>query len=335
MRHIALAGWLIAVLAATCPGAEDPFIWGPTDDVGQEGDGGFGLSPEQQKVAEMQASLDAGKHDEAVEAARVFLRGCKDEQAKTDTMEIMAVALRKKGDWRGSAAAYLKLRDRFENTSDSYARFDGVAEVLKRSPQGVYGATHVNPTSSEDQASGEKPKTLADDEALEAALKALAEGEALKLKGRARTVSRGRLPRDVVTAFVPLAEEFRKLRALSPSVSSDAEHEVAAAAGDRLEALMKSLGAELQTRQTALERQIQARKITNTLKKETEKNKTFSEECARAEDVFQEAMGKLDTSSWAKGGQMVSDSGERRRRYQKFATAFVVPESDYWDFGWW
>ncbi|MBM4019417.1 MAG: hypothetical protein FJ288_14030, partial [Planctomycetes bacterium] len=122
-----------------------------------------GGSEEAQKVAAIQALLTAGEFDKAAEQAGAYLRTARDDAAKTEAMRILAEALRKKGDFRLAPAAYLRLRERFEKGSDDYVRYDGIAEVLKASPTGVYqppGAPPVKP------APGAPAVTLADDGAL-------------------------------------------------------------------------------------------------------------------------------------------------------------------------
>ncbi|MBM4019416.1 MAG: hypothetical protein FJ288_14025 [Planctomycetes bacterium] len=308
---------LAAVLAAGPALAGAPFTWGPSETKpAVPSAGAAATADDRQKTADAEGLFDAGKYDEAIEAARVLQRGAKDEAARTDATRLVAEALRRKGDWKAASAAYLKLRDRFEKGSDDYARYDAVSEVLRASPSGVYAPT----------AAAAGGKTLADDQVLADALVRVAEARIEKLKGRIPALKRARTPQEVVALFTALAEEFRQARAVAPMVSPEAEQQAAQAAAERLVELNKPILTGLTAKQTEFQTAITTRRLTANQRKEMETCKTACNELEKNEDAFLAALDNVGgAAGWAAGSQARSASTERKSAYTRMAPTFTPP----------
>jgi len=241
----------------------------------------------------------------------------------------MAEATRKKGDWKAAPAAYLKLRERYEKSSDEYARNDAIAEVLRVSPTGVYPPMAAAAAAA---AAGGASKTLADDATLAEALQRLAEARVEKLKGRIAAVKRGRSPQEVVALYEPLALEFRQLRAIAPGLAADAEQQAARAAGARLAELGKQAAAGLAARQAEFQQAAADRRLTTSQKRDMGKYQNLCNELAKVEESFQGALAKVGGS--ADTAAVRADSVDRQQNYSRLAPQFAVPADANTDMGW-
>jgi len=281
---------------------------------------------EGQKVAEIQAVLAAGECDKAIEAANTFMKTARDEGARTETLRVLAEAYRKKGDWRQAPPAYQRLRERFDKNSDEYARYDAIAEILRYAPAGVYqpvGAAPVKPPAGGAQ-------TLTDDAVLAEALTRLAGSRGSRMKSRIATVTRGSTPQLVVAAFAPLAEEARQIYSLSADAPTDGPREVAAAVGNRLQALSAPVIASLKSKLDRLQPKMvpYSATITNLDKTEIRTIQAACKELVEAERKFQEGLlltgGKGD---WPDQETLRKESAERLANYEQLSKQFIIPPS--------
>ncbi|MCX5683027.1 MAG: hypothetical protein NT049_05005 [Planctomycetota bacterium] len=286
---------------------------------------------EGQKVAEIQAVLATGEFDKAIEAANTFLKTARDEVAKTEAIRVLAEAYRKKGDWRLAAATYPRLRERYDKNSDDYFKYDGIADILKNSPAGVYQAAGA--------AAGKAPagtgQTLADDAVLAEALTKLAATRGLRLKTRIGTITRGTTPQMVVAAYLPVAEESKQILSLSPDAPPEAPREVCTAVGNKLQTLGNSIIAALKLKLDKLQpKMAMFGAITNLDKTDITNSKAACREMAEAETKYQQALmlvaGKGD---WPDQARLTKESAERRASYEQLGNQFIVPAS-YGLYGW-
>lgn len=302
---------------------------------------------EQQQVADIQAMFDAGKFDQAADAAKAYLAGARDEKAKTDAIRIIAESLRKKGDWRQAPGAYARLRDRFEKNSDDYVRYDAIYEVLRASPTGVYqagsgvsgGTPSPNSAGAGDPASAPATGpasttsgqvTLADDQALTEALRRLGTFRSNRLKSRVAMIRRGRTPQEVVSAFAPAAEEARQIFLLSQDVPPGPARELAVAAGARLQELAGQITAALRAKLEGFHKKKKFENpwsFTNIEKKEVQDTQSACKAMAEAEKTFQGCLFYVSgTGEWADGDRLRSESSARQSEYDQLAAQFVVPK---------
>ncbi|MCX5656418.1 MAG: hypothetical protein NTY65_17415 [Planctomycetota bacterium] len=291
----------------------------------------IGNIEEGQKVAEIQAVLAAGEFDKAIEAANTLLKTARDDGAKTEAIRILAEAYRKKGDWRQAAAAYQRLRERFEKGTDDWAKYDGIAEILRSSPAGVY-----QPPGTPVKAPVAGGPTLADDNVLNEALTRLATARGARLKARVATIIRGTTPQQVVAAFLPVAEDARQVIGLSPDAPADGPHEVCTATGNRLQALGTQIIASLKAKLDKLQPKMTpySGSVTNQDKAEITNAKTACKEMAEAESKFQQAlMTMAGKGAWPDQSRLKKESSERRASYVQLSNEFVVPIS-YGGYGW-
>lgn len=288
---------------------------------------------EGQKVAEIQAILAAGEFDKAIEAANTFLKTARDEIAKTEAIRVLAEAYRKKGDWRQAAATYPRLRERFEKGSDDYSKYDGIADILKNSPAGVYQAVG-SPAAKAPAAGGQ---TLADDNVLAEALTKLAATRGLRLKTRIGTITRGTTPQLVVAAYMPVADESRQILSLSPDAPPEGPREVCTAVGNRLQTLGSTILAALKNKLDKLQPKMvpYSGAITNVDKTEITNNKAACREMAEAESKYQQTLmlvnGKGD---WPDQERLRKESTDRRSSYEQLGNQFIIPPSGYGMYGW-
>jgi len=274
---------------------------------------------EQQKSAEVQALLIAGKMDEAIEGAKQFLAGAQSDAARNEAMRLTAEAYRKKADWRQAIGAYARLRDRYDKGSQDFARYDAIAEILRASPTGVY-----QPAGAPKAADG---KTLADDEALVAAFARLADVRLAKLKPRALLLKRGRTPQEVVAGFAAAAEEARQVLVVAPDAAPDTARELAAAANARLQELAKAGTTVMEQKLHKYQPKMEAPwNFTNVEKKDVQGTQAACRELAQCERTFQESLllvaGK---GEWPEGDQIRKDSASRRASYEQLVKEFVIP----------
>ena len=289
---------------------------------------------EAQRIAGIQAEMMAGNTDEAIKAARDFLKTARDENAKTEALRVIADGLRKSGDWRGAAGAYRGLCDRFEKTSDNSVRCAAIADVLAASQNGIYkGSPKIKP------APGTQAKTLSDDNALEAALTLLARSRSAKLRTKGMSVRRARTPQDVMNLFRPLAEEARQIFLLSANTPPDDARSVGTMAAQRLAQIYTQVTSVLQKKLQAYREKMKRREpgsFTKTQKKDIEDTQQTCKEMAAAEKEFQQALTYVSGSGeWPEGESFRVDSTERAAAYEQLAKEYVVPAYSDWGYFFW
>lgn len=284
-----------------------------------------------QRVAEVQAKALAGDLDGAIADARTMVGKTRDTSAKADVMRILADCLRKKGDWKAASGAYTSLRDCCEKDSDDYVRHDAVAEVLRTSANGVYAPAGTKPTAGDDG----KPKTLADDAELEAALARLAACRAARLKTQAGIIRRGRSPQEVAKAFVAAAEEARRVFLLGPETAADDAHALGTTAGQRLQEISLQVQPALRTKLEKWQAKFDRPwSFTNQEKKDIQQSNALCKEMAEAEKQFQESLFYVSGSAvWDEATSLRTDSSARKTAYEQLAEQFIVPK--YTTFGVW
>jgi hypothetical protein len=287
-----------------------------------------------QRIAEMQAEMMAGNTDEAVKAARDFLKTARDENAKTEALRVIADGLRKSGDWRGAVGAYRGLCDRFEKTSDDCVRCAAIADVLAASQNGIYkGSAKIKP------APGTQAKTLSDDETLNAALTLLARSRSAKLRTKGMAVRRARTPQDVMNLFRPLAEEARQIFLLGPNTPPDDARSVGTMAAQRLAQIHTQVTSVLQKKLQSYQQKMKRHEpgsFTKTQKTDIENTQQTCKEMAAAEKEFQQALTCVSGSGeWAAGDSFRIDSTERANAYEQLAKEYVVPTYSSWGYYFW
>jgi hypothetical protein len=338
MRFAAIMSVAVLAIATGFALAADPSTAAPA--VKAAGDTGSPVAAdERQKLLDAGALMIQGKYDEAIEGAKGLIRTAKEDTTRTDAARVIAESLRKKGEWRAAAAAYLKLRDRYEKGSDSYVKNEAVSEILTASPAGVYppleaAAANAKPAAGSEPASTSTaaaattpatPVTLANDDYLARAIACLATARIEKLKLRVASIKKARTPQEAEAAFAALVEDIRQVRALTGSASSAGEPEqsVAQAAGERLADLSKQVVTTLNAKLTAFQGAIKARSLTQAQRKEMDSYQAACTELAKNETSFQTTAGKL--TSIADASQLCADSTQRAAEYAKLARSFEPP----------
>jgi hypothetical protein len=261
----------------------------------------------QERLEAIRAELDAGKYVEAAAAARQFIGGVRDDQAKTEAMRILAAALRKQGEWRLAAKAYADLRDRCAKGSESNVRYGAAAEVLQASPKGVYPPLEPKP------AADATPRTLAEDSVLDAALVRVGEARAEKLKAVVAAMKKAASAKDVAAKFAETIDGLAKARFLAPALPVDQDREAAEAAGAALDAVQKESLGKLRAQVTELEQTITARHTVSTAQRKQlgECQETLMQ-MSDAEESFRQTLGKVPRDGW--GGEVLKlgiASGQR------------------------
>jgi len=135
MKPAAILSIAVLALAAGFAAAADPVT---RPEAAGKDTAGVVATDDRAKLAELEALFAAGKFGEVVEPARALLRTTKDDAVKTGAARLFAESLRKKGDWKGAAAAYAKLAERYEKGSDDQVKATATGEVLLTSPAGIY-----------------------------------------------------------------------------------------------------------------------------------------------------------------------------------------------------
>ena len=291
MKHIAIL--LIAAVASAAVAAAAP-EQGP-----------------QARVQAIRADLDAGKFQEAAAAAKAFIGGTRDEQAKTDAMLVLATALRKQGEWRPAAKAHADLKDRYEKGSAAYVRNEATAEVLQASPKGVYPPL----ASGTSAAGGAGAGTLADDKVLEEALVRVGEARAEKLKTAAADLKKAASSKEIAARFVEIISGLKEARYLKPDIPVTQDREAAEAAGAALDRVQKDVVARLRPKVVELEQTITARHTVNALQRKqmTEYQDALGQMTA-AEESFRDTLGKVPKESWAGGVAWLPLAGSSTKR---------------------
>lgn len=291
---------------------------------------------ERQKLLEAGALMVQGKYDEAIEAAKGLLRTAKEDNTRTDAARVIAESLRKKGEWRAAAAAYLKLRDRYEKGSDNFVKNEAIGEILTASPAGLYppleaaaakAATSGDAASASTSAATATPAkpavNLADDEYLARAIACLAAVRIEKLKSRISSIKRARTPQEAEAAFAALAEEIRQAQSLASNLPGDVDQVAAKATNDRLADLGKQVVATLTAKLTEYQAAIKSRSLLLAQRKEMEGYQTLCTDLAKNEAGYQAATNKL--TNLADGSQLRSESDQREAGYTRLAREFTPP----------
>jgi hypothetical protein len=250
----------------------------------------------QARVQAIRADLEAGKFPEAAAAARAFIGGTRDEQAKTEAIQVLATALRKQGEWRLAAKAYADLRDRYEKGSSAYVRNEATAEVLQASPKGVY------PPLASSHTGDAAPGTLADDKVLEEALVRVGETRAEKMKAAAVDLKKAASSKEIAARFADIIAGLKDARYLKSDIPVTQDREAAEAAGAALDRVEKDVVAKLRPKVAELEQTITARHAVDTAqRKQMTDYQNVLGQVTAAEESFRETLGKVPKESWAGG----------------------------------
>lgn len=260
------------------------------------------------RIDVIQGMLDGGKYDEAIDAAKGMLRGAPDDQTKTDAMRIVAVALRKKGEWKAAAKAYTDLKDRFDKSLPDYVLSEATAEVLAASPKGVYAPLAAKSATT---GAADPPATLASDTVLASALAIVGDARAAKANARLSEIRKSRSPKDIVKTLDEVLQGFRQARVLNPALSPDLERNAAQAAGAALEAVDSDVFAPLRQkvddmRTVALERHT----IDNTQRDKVTEFQEMARQGGEAEDAFRALLNGV-ARGWPDARAL--DAASRRR----------------------
>jgi hypothetical protein len=292
-----------------------------------------GVMEDQQRIADIRGYYAAGDFDKALDTAKAFLTGARDETAKTEALRITADSHRKKGQWAPAATAYIKVRERYDKAGDDYLKLDAVAEVMKCSPNGVYAPGGALPPKAEP---GATPKTVADDAVLNDALVRVAMARAKALKSKMSPVQRARSPQEVMATFKPLAEQARQLMVIAPGAPPDGPRELATLAGTKMADLGKQIIGSLDAKYNRFQPKKRAvGSITVQDKKDAEATSAACKQMAEAEKAFQESLFLVTGGSqWPEGDRMRTESAERGITYEKYANDFTVPASYYFGYYW-
>ena len=239
------------------------------------------------RIEVIQAMLDGGRYDEAAEAAKGMLRGARDDQTKTEAMRILAVALRKKGEWKAAAKAYTDLKDRFDKSLPDHVLSEATAEVLAASPKGVYPPLVAKSGTTDAAGASNPPATLASDAVLASALAIVGDARAAKANARLAEIRKSRSPKEIVKILEEMLQGFDQARVLNPGLSLDLGRNAAQAAGAALEAVDKDVFSPIRQkvedmRTVALERHT----IDNTQKDTVTEFQEMSRQAGEAEDTY-------------------------------------------------
>jgi len=260
------------------------------------------------RIDVIQGMLDGGKYDEAIDAAKGMLRGAPDDQTKTEAMRIVAVALRKKGEWKAAAKAYTDLKDRFDKSLPDYVLSEATAEVLAASPKGVYAPLAAKSATA---GAADPPATLASDTVLASALAVVGDARAAKANARLAEIRKSRSPKDIVKILDEVLQGFKQARVLNPALSPDLERNAAQAAGAALEAVDSDVFTPLRQkvddmRTVALERHT----IDNTQRDKVTEFQEMSRQASEAEDTFRTLLNGV-ARGWPDARAL--DTASRRR----------------------
>ena len=271
---------------------------------------------QRQRLAEIQSLMDEGKYAEAVEAARPFAASVYDKDVKTEAMRLLAEALRKNGDWGLAAKAYGDLAGRYEKGSEAAVRAQATAEVLAKSPQGVYAGLKK-------PAAAEGPRTLAEDEVLAEALAAVGEARAAAPGSKVAAMKKAATPAEVATALEEVLAGYAEARMLAPKMSYEAEREAAKGAAERLESLGNEAKPKLREKLAGYDQAAAAQGGLNSAQKaEVEKYHQLCVESAEAEVKFRERVREAGGPEWTERVRLVFDSTRRNHEYGLLAVGF-------------
>jgi hypothetical protein len=265
------------------------------------------------RLQAMKVLLEAGKYQETVAAARTFLAGVRDEFARTEAMRLLAVSLRKQGEWQAAAKAYADLKDRFEKGSAECVEYEATAEVLQASPKGIYPPLAGKPAADGTSAS---PPTLADDRVLKDALAAVGRARAQKLNVRLAAAKKSTSAPEIVAIFAEVIDGYKAVRVLAPDFAPNAEREAAETINEVLDRLEREGSANLRDKINELEQTITARHtIDNVQHKTLADYQDICTKMAEAEASFQATLDKIVAQGWADGARLKRESARRARAY--------------------
>jgi hypothetical protein len=288
--------------------------------------GSAASTEEQRRATEISTSYAAGNLPEAQAAAEAFMKsGLKDEKALYEVSKVLADCYRKKGEWAKAATQFMVVRSHCEKGSEDYVRADGMADILRASPSGIYTPPG---TAAPVAAAGTSPKTLADDETFIDALARYGSIRATKIKMKVSTIKRAATMQQAVTLYAPCANDAREMFILGPNLPADAPHEVAVAAGTRLQELGAPIISQLQTKFEAYRPKLrQPWGLTNIEKDDIQNLSKVCRELAEVEKVYQQNLPLMaGKGSWPEQEQLQSGSAERATNFTKLADQFVVPK---------
>jgi len=343
MRLVTILSAALVAIAFGAAMAADP---APPAPAAKPGDAAGAAAPaavdERQKLLESGALMMQGKYAEAIEAAKVLIRTAREENTRTDAARVIAESLRKKGEWRAAAAAYLKLRDHYEKGSDNFVKNEAIGEILTASPTGVYppleaaaakAAPAAEPASTSTSATEALPAkpavNLADDDYLARAITCLAAARLEKLKNRVSSIKKARTPQEAEAVFALLAEEIRQAQSLASNLPGDVDQLAAKTTNDRLADLGKQVVATLTAKLTDYQAAIKNHSLLLTQRKEMEGYQTLCTDLAKNEAGYQTATNKL--TNLASGSQLRSESDQREAGYTRLAKEFEPPPLPKWD----
>jgi len=279
---------------------------------------------EQKTVATIREAVEAAKYDEAIDLAKDFVRNAKTESLKTEATHLVAQAQRKKKNWDLAQAAYMSLRGRHEKGSEPYIRTSAIIEILRASRDGLYfPLVAANGGTAEDPGPAAS-KTLDKDEVVEEAMACLAKNETERLRVRVPRISGARTVPDLLSRFLPVAEELHRLRVIWPDLNPSLEREAVQMTAMRLQALSRQILASMKDRETAFKNQ---RRINTSQRRDMLRCRQTCEQMATAEDSFLKAVAQLGgTAGWAEGQKLCEDGAKRRDAFAELARTFGPPE---------
>jgi len=282
---------------------------------------------EQKTVAAIQAAVDAGRYDEAIDLAKNFVRNAKSEDLKTQATGLVARAQRKKKNWDLAQATYLGLRSRYDKGSDEYIRVGAIVDILRASRDGLYFPLVVANGGTAEAPGAAASKILDDDEVLKEAMACLARNQTERLRVRVPRLLRARSVWEVVGQFLPLAEELHRLRVIWPDLNPSLEREVVQMAATRLAALSEQMLANMKEREAHFRAVQRGGRMNTAERSEMTRCQNTCEKMVAAETSFLKATAQLGgTAGWAEGQKLCDDSAQRRDAFMELAKTFTPPK---------
>ncbi|MBE3070457.1 MAG: hypothetical protein IMZ66_09515 [Planctomycetes bacterium] len=277
------------------------------------------------KVADIEADLASGKYDAVIEAGGSFIRKAHSDKAKAECNRLVAVALRKKQDWKRAMGAYLRLRDCYPRGSDEYIRYGAMGDILRASPTGVY-LPSAGPKAEGATAATATGKNLADDAVMDEALAQQGAKRLEKLKVRVQPMRRGRSSQEIIKLYAALVDELRQARALWPEMPPDVERDATQAAGQRLAEVGKQAIATMTAKSDSFQETIAGKRLSSGQRKDMGQCQEACTELAKTELAFPATMAKLpSTADWPEGDKLQADSAERMKALEELAKALTPP----------
>ena len=298
-------------------------------------------SPEQKQVADIQTVFAAGEYDKVIASAQAYIASGKEDPTKTEAIRLIAESLRKKGEWKQLPAAYSRLRDRYDKTKDEWVRLDGLVEVARGSPNGVYvvgmasgGPKPVGPTpvaaaatGTADPASALLAGTIAEDSVLVKGMTRVAVGRLRNLKSKLAAIKAARTAPDVVTQFTAAAETAKQILLLSNDVPPDQIRELGLAAGARLQELAAPMVQKMEDKLARYQPKMTSPWLfTNVEKKDITDSSGVCKQIAEAETSFLQSLAVVAVKpDWPEADRLRKESADRKGRFDNLAKELVVP----------